>query len=624
MAARASLGRQILLATCLYRTHSIHSIQGQAQVSMKDKSRRHDDDADRGSPFDPEDEASINTGEPENHPFGADLPETQIRALALVDDLLRQTPRADPRFPYLMLLRHQVQTDEKQFDEAQELMQQYEEAYNKLTSPANRIATFLGTTEDGLATVALGESEFRANIDPNTPIAELKIGTRVAVNEAYAVLKNLGCSTSGPVVKISDVLDEQRLRVSLDSQGMSSRVVVRSDELSSAVLTSGDEVRMEPSFHVAIEHFPQHTARDYFMEEVPAITWEQVGGQEEAIRLIRDTIELPMLYPEIFERFEKRPLKGILLYGPPGCGKTLIGKATAYNLTQEYRRVTGRDVQEYFMLINGPKILNMWLGETERMVREIFATAREKAQEGHLVFIFVDEAESVLRTRSSGRWLNISNTVVPQFCAEMDGLVALENVVVILTSNRPDYIDPAVLRPDRIDRKVKVARPDRAASRQILSIYLNSRLPLAPALLQAHEGDAEAARQDLLDQTVSSLWRAAPETEFLQVYFRNGGVETMHWRDLVRGALLKSVVDRAKDSAIKRSIDSKSDSDGIGQEDLEHALRTEYKENEIFPKSDSQEDWLKLLDYEPENVVRVRPIRPERMGRDRAAQSGVI
>ncbi len=201
------------------------------------------------------------------------------------------------------------------------------------------------------------------------------------------------------------------------------------------------------------------------MQCLPEIPWEKVGGQQAAIRLIRDTIEQPLLYPEIFERFEKKPIKGILLYGPPGCGKTLLGKATAYNLTREYSKRTGKEVKEYFMAISGPKILNMWLGETERIVREIFRTAREKAKEGRLVFIFMDEAESVLRTRSSGRYLNISNTVVPQFCAELDGLQSLENVVLMLTSNRPDYIDPAVLRPERIDRKVKVSRPDRGSLR---------------------------------------------------------------------------------------------------------------------------------------------------------------
>lgn len=261
------------------------------------------------------------------------------------------------------------------------------------------------------------------------------------------------------------------------------------------------------------------------------------------------------------------------------------------------------------MYISGPKILNMWLGETERMVREIFAIAREKAREGFLVFIFIDEAESILRTRSSGRWLNISNTVVPQFCAEMDGLVALENVVVMLTSNRPDYIDPAILRPGRIDRKVKVQRPDRDATREILGIYLHPNLPIDPAFASEYDNASEA-RECLIEKTLQMLWRRVPETEFLQVFMRNGGVETLYWKDMVSGALVKSIVDRAKEFAIHRAIEQPNVEHGISPDDLRQAVEMEYKENEIFPKSDVIEDWLKLIDYEPEYVASVKPIRP--------------
>src|SRR5438270_4854637 len=261
------------------------------------------------------------------------------------------------------------------------------------------------------------------------------------------------------------------------------------------------------------------------------------------------------------------------------------------------------------MYISGPKILNMWLGESERMVREIFGQAREKAREGYLVFIFIDEAESILRTRSSGRFLNIANTVVPQFAAEMDGLVSLENVVVLLTSNRPDYIDPAILRPERIDRKVKVGRPDRRAAAEIFRIYLNPDVPLDPAAVKEH-GSAEAAREALVEGANAYLFRRTEETEFVEVHLRNGSVNRLYWKDLVSGALITSVVERAKDLAIRRAIEKQDFDQGVSLDDLQNAVRLEYKENEIFPKSDTQEDWLKLIDYEPENVASLKPIRP--------------
>ncbi len=552
---------------------------------------------------------------------------TSSRSLEILDALEKNAPRDNVRLMnQLSALRTALHGEIQEREEAAKVLEQYQEAYEKLTAPANRLAVFLEWADDAnaeknLALIALGDQEFVAEIDPKVPREQLVTGTRVKVNDAYAVLGAMPPSPHGSLIRVGEALADGRLKVGAEGPGSAGgRLVVRAAGLADVRIQEGDDVRLDQSGRIALEHYEKKESRDYFLEDVPQIPWEKVGGQDEAIKLIRETIEQPLLHPEIFKRFDKKPIKGLLLYGPPGCGKTLLGKATAYNLTREYEKQVGHEVKEYFMAISGPKILNMWLGETERIVREIFATARQRAKEGRLVFIFMDEAESVLRTRSSGRYLNISNTVVPQFCAELDGLQSLDNVVLMLTSNRPDYIDPAVLRPERIDRKIKISRPDKAASATILGIYLHAGLPFDPEVLARNGGEPDCARKELVEAAVEHLWRAGKESEFLKVFFRNGSADTLYRRDLVSGALLKSVVDRAKDSAIRRAIADPGSDQGISTEDLFAAIDQEYRENEIFPKTDTQEDWLQLLDVAPENVAAVKPIGQNR-GEEHARKS---
>lgn len=532
-------------------------------------------------------------------------------------DKVAENSGTDPKVANLArMAQAELDALSKERIQDQAALAEYAEAYEKLTAPANRIAVLLAREDGGQALVAMGDTEYRVLIDPKHTfeLDALVPGARVLLNEAYAIVGVMPTHNGGVIAKIGEVLDDGRLRMGAGHEGEPVRILDRASALTETVIRPGDEVRVEPSGRFAVEHFGAKETRDYFIEEIPEVPWSEVGGQANALKLIRDTIEKPLLHPEIYAKFDKKPVKGILLYGPPGCGKTLIGKATAYNLAREVSERTGKEVKECFLNISGPKILNMWLGETERMVREIFQVARTKAKEGHLVVIFVDEAESVLRTRSAGRFLNISNTVVPQFCAEMDGVLGLENVVVILTSNRPDYIDPAVLRPERIDRKVKVERPDRAAAQQILWIYLHDRLPVNQKLIQEFNGEEDCARTALVESAVAHLWRASRETEFLRLHLKNGQTETLYFRDLVSGALLKSVVDRAKEHAIERAIAHGDPGEGLTREDLAEAIDAEFRENEIFPKSDVMDDWLKLLDVEPERVAAVKPIGASERG----------
>ncbi len=546
--------------------------------------------------------------------------EPDDRPLELVDQALLLLPDRDPVRPLLYQLRRLLLERELTFQEARHALIELEAALEKVTAPANRIGIFLGSPREGIADLFVGGTEYFANVDPRVDLAQLKVGSRVLINEAYAVVGSLDYNPTGPVAKIADLLDGGRLRIG-QAHGTQDLVLVRSADLQEVDLKVGDEVRVDPTFKVALERLQPRERREHFLEEIPPMPWSKIGGQEEAIQAIRDTIELPALHPELFAKFQYSTPKGFLLHGPPGCGKTLIGKATAYNLVQHLRQQEGLELKEYFMHIKGPEILNMWLGETERMVREIFSQARQKRKEGYLPFIFIDEAESILGTRRSMRTHNISNTVVPMFCTEMDGIESLQDVVIILASNRHDLIDPAILRPGRIDRKIKVRRPDQVASRAILEIYLTPELPI-DAEEVARAGNTEAARQALVDGALKALFARSQDHRFLEVTLRSGRHEVLYWGDLISGALISSIVQRAKESAIKRAIAGSDTQAGLRLQDLEEAVRAEYRENEIFPPTDAMEDWLKLIDYDPENVVRVTPVRPEEQRPEK--QSGRI
>jgi proteasome-associated ATPase len=532
-----------------------------------------------------------------------------FQSLSVIDQILMTMDEKDRRRPLLYQLRRQLQEDEITFEEARRTIVELEGALEKVTAPANRVGTLLAPPENGVVYITVGGSEYYANVDTRIDERDLKVGTRILVNEAFAVVGDMGESPSGTVGMIIDVLDDGRLQVGQE-HGSQTHILLRGAELENESLKTGEEVRIDPGYRVALEKMPHSEVKDYYLEEVPELPWEKIGGQEDAIQAIKDTIEMPVLHPKLFKRFQYSTPKGFLLYGPPGCGKTLIGKATAYNLERQVQE-DGLNLKACFMHIKGPEILNMWLGESERKVREIFFQAREKRREGFLPVIFIDEAESVLGTRRAMRSNNISNTVVPMFCSEMDGIESLQDVVIILTSNRPDLIDPALLRPGRIDRKIKVGRPDEDSSREILGIYFTPELPIAKDELQTHNWNTKAAVDDIVARTVAEIFAKRDDTRFLEVTLRSGRKEELARGDLCSGAILESIVRRAKEIAIKRSIASGKE-EGIGFEDMLVAVEAEYGENEIFPPMDSTEDWLKLLDYDSENVVRAAPIRPKR------------
>jgi len=542
-----------------------------------------------------------------------------LTLLESFDHLIASLAPGEPLRGDLLDLRSEVAEHEETIVEATRMIEKLEEVIKKVTSPANRIGTFLGASSRDTAHIVVGGADYYCNVDPRIPLAKLKKGTRVLVNEAFAIVGDLGFETAGPVTKITEVLANDRLRVGSE-HGTQSMVLERSSDLAKSTLKSGDEVRVDPNFRMALEMLSSAKSQEYYLDEVPALPWAKVGGQEQALNAIKDAIELPLLHEELFARFQHATPKGFLLYGPPGCGKTLIGKATAYNLTKQLGEKTGEEMREYFMHIKGPEILNMWVGESERMVREIFATAREKRREGFMPFLFIDEAESVLGTRRASRYSSILSTLVPMFCSEMDGIDSLSDVVIILASNRADLIDPAILRPGRIDRKIKVNRPNREGAKDIYRIYLTNELPY-DGVLAKESANLGAAIDQLVERFVEWQFSRRDENKFVEVTLRSGRKETLYRSDLISGAIIASIVERAKSIAIKRAIATEQE-EGIRETDLQLAFNAEYTENDIFPTTDITEDWLKLIDYDPENVVKVAPVKPSTGSR--TSHSGII
>ena len=549
--------------------------------------------------------------------------------LELIEECLAAFPDGDPRQKLLYKLRHVITAQSVVQDRRETEFKKLNDVVAKLTAPANRVGLLVDVPAKDVARIFVGGAEYYANLDPRLSSEDLKIGTQILVNEAYTVIKTLGYDRNGPVLKVAEVLPDGRIRFEQD-MGRQALILQRSSDLVGVDVKAGDEVRIEPTHRIAIEKFENRRAKTHLLDEVPTVTWEQIGGQRQAIDAIRKSIEYPLLHAETFKKYQFTQPKGFLLYGPPGCGKTMIGQAAAASLSQLMREAKDQDdsaeksknppvASGAFLHIKGPEILNMWLGESERIVRDLFAKARTRRKEGALPFIFIDEAESVLGTRRSMRSFNINNTLVPMFCAEMDGIDSLQDVVIILASNRPDLIDPAVLRPGRIDRKIKVSRPNREAAREILRVYLTEALPLDSELLGQQGADHEAARRAVIEQVLDSLFSRTDQSRVLSIRLRNGQQKVLYRGDLLSGAILSSIVQRAKEKAIERVVaqDAPSSGDGIRSQDLLDAVNEEYREGEMLPPDDAAEEWLKLLDHHPDQVVGVSSFRRGRQAEER-------
>ncbi|MDB6024765.1 MAG: spoVK [Verrucomicrobiales bacterium] len=534
-----------------------------------------------------------------NPPLGELLSREQLDSLSslqLLDLVATKLPARHSAIMDLVYLRDRIVEMEEMTEQAREAIEKLESIVEKLRSPAFRVGTLLAPIEPDKALVCVGGSDYVCRIDPQIPLSSLQLGQRVLCNEAFAVVQGLGFERNGPIVRIDELLSDGRLRIGQES-GLTPLVLLRSALLQKEKLKPGMEIRVDTNQRVALEVLGVGKRIERSLETVSETPWSAIGGQDEALQAIRDTIELPYLHRDLFKKFQHTVPKGFLLYGPPGCGKTLLGKATAYNLRQQLKAETGVDHPEFFLHVKGPEILNMWVGESERQVRDLFSQCRERANDGALAFLFIDEAESILGTRRAGRFSSILSTLVPMFCTEMDGLEPLQNVVVILASNRADMIDPAILRPGRIDRKIKVHRPTLKGAEQIYEIYLNDKLPL------------DEPRKDLAKALADAHFSHSEENRFLEIVFRSGKKDFLYRGDMASGAIIAAIVERAKDLAIKRAIMTKADTK-LTRADLLEALRLEYFENDLFPPTDVTEDWLKLTDFDPENVIKLGPIRP--------------
>jgi proteasome-associated ATPase len=478
------------------------------------------------------------------------------------------------------------------------------EEIDKLCAPPHSYGTFGKAHADGTIDVSVDGRTLKVNVHPTVAIQALEEGQLLTLNEAYNVVGVAGYEVKGEVVHIKDFLDENRAIVI--GRADEARVVQLSESLKREGTKIGDPVLLDQRSGYALERLPQSDVEEVVLEEVPHVTYDAIGGLSPQIEALRDAIELPYLYPEAFREHQVTPPKGILLYGPPGCGKTLIAKAVANSLARRMEQHTGKKTAGYFLNVKGPELLNKYVGETEHKIREVFKKAKEKAQEDQPVIVFFDEMDAIFRLRGSGISSDVEITVVAQFLAEIDGLEALRNVIVIGASNRPDLIDPAVLRPGRLDLKIKIDRPNQAAARDIFAKYLTADLPIHRSELEPFGGDKPRAVESLIARIVEQMYAPTHHNEFLEVTYANGNKEIIYFTDFASGAMIQNIVARAKKIALKRSV--AGGERGIGMQALQEAVAGEYREHEDLPNTTDPDGWARISGRTGEKIIHVRTL----------------